>query len=106
MVDVKRHLIINDVPHIESEILAYLVEHPEAGDTLKGIVDWWLLEQKIKFQTAKVKEALDQLVEDDFVFKCPGRDSNTHYRINQSKYEEIQALLRQRTEQVKRPAQR
>lgn len=105
MVDVKRDLVINDVPHIEKEVLAYLVEHPEAGDTLKGIVDWWLLERKIIFQTARVKSALEQLVAEDFVFKYQGRDSNTHYRINQSKYEEIQGLLKQRTEEVKRSTQ-
>jgi hypothetical protein len=36
-------------------------------DTLMGIVHWWMLEQNIKTETAKVKEALDRLVDEGFV---------------------------------------
>ena len=58
----KQVLPINDEPEIGDEILAYLVDHPKARDTLEGIVEWWLLEREIKFETARVKEALSNLV--------------------------------------------
>ena len=75
------------------QILAYLVEHPEAQDTLEGIVEWWFLERQIKFQTDLVREALSELVEKGFVIEQKGLNSQTHYCINQSKCEEIQKLF-------------
>ena len=46
----KQGLRINDELKIGNEILACLIDHPNARDTLDGIVEWWLLEQQIKFQ--------------------------------------------------------
>jgi len=83
---------------IAHEILAYLAEHPEAQDTLDGIVQWWLLEQKIRYQTNMVKEVLVQLVSEGLVIEHKSRDSRTHYRTNQSKSEEIRKLLNNRPE--------
>jgi hypothetical protein len=78
---------------IMREILAYLVEHPEAEDTLEGILKWWLLERKIKYQKKKVKEALADLVKKGLVLECEGGDRSLRYRINQSRCDEIQVLL-------------
>jgi len=78
------------------QILAYLAEHPEAQDTLEGIVEWWLLERQIKFQTARVKEALSELVAKGLIFEKKGSDSQTHYRINQVKSKEIQEFFKQK----------
>lgn len=77
------------------EILGYLAENPDAGDTMEGIVEWWLLEQKIKRETDRVEEALAELVAKGLVLKRKGENSRTHYRINQSKYKEIQELLKE-----------
>jgi hypothetical protein len=92
MLNVKYELIINDKSQIGNEILAYLVDNPKAQDTLEGIVEWWLLERKIKFVTASVKEALSELVAKGLILEEKGPDSQIHYRINQSKYEEIKNL--------------
>ena len=93
---VKADLYALGPSQVAHEILTYLVEHPDAQDTLKGIVQWWLLEQNIKLQTVKVKEVLAELVAKGLVLEHKGRDSQARYRINQSKYEEIQAFLKQR----------
>lgn len=77
------------------EILAYLAENPDAGDTVEGIVEWWLLEQKIKRETDRVEEALAELVAKGLVLERKGENSRIHYRINQSKYKEIQELLKE-----------
>jgi hypothetical protein len=71
-------------------------EHPNARDTLEGIVEWWLLEQQIKFQTARVKDALSDLVDRGLILEHKGLDSQIHYRINQSRYEEIQELFKRK----------
>lgn len=94
----KQVLLINDESKIGNEILAYLVDHPKAQDTLEGIVEWWLLERAIEFQTARVKEALSELVARGLIIEHRGLDSQTHYRINQAKYKEIQELFKQKVE--------
>jgi hypothetical protein len=98
MLNVKCELLINDKSKIGNEILAYLVDHPKAQDTLEGIVEWWLLEREIKFQTAGVKEALSELVAKGLILEKKGSNSQIHYRINQAKYREIQELFKQRVE--------
>ena len=70
---------------ISNEVLAYLVEHPDAQDTLEGILEWWLLERQIKFQTARVKEVLSELV-------AKGLDSEVML-IPREKLLEVRALL-------------
>ena len=90
----KPDLLITGKLQIDSEILAYLVDHPNAQDTLEGIVEWWLLERAIKFQEAQVKKALAELVAKGLVIERKGRDSQTSYRINEQKYEEIKKLVK------------
>jgi hypothetical protein len=75
------------------EILAYLAGHPDAQDTLDGIVEWWLLEQKIGQQIARVKEALTWLVKEELILAFQGKDAKTHYCINKHKIGKIQALI-------------
>ena len=79
------------------EILAYLLEHPEAQDTLTGIVEWWLLEQHITRQTTHVKAALAELLAQELLQERTGSDFRVHYRINQDKYQEIRTLLKQKS---------
>jgi hypothetical protein len=59
-------------------------------------VEWWLLERAIKFQTAKVKEALSELVAKGWILEKKGSDSQTHFKINPSKYKEIQKFFKQK----------
>lgn len=78
---------------IAHEVLAYLAEHPEAQDTLEGIIEWWLLEREIKRQTALVKESLGELVVAGLVLECQGSDAQTRYQVNHAKLREIRELI-------------
>ena len=80
---------------IAYEILSYLAKHPDAQDTLDGIVEWWLLRERITQQKTLVEKALDELVANGFVLKLTGKDSRFHYRVNQRKDGEITELLKQ-----------
>jgi hypothetical protein len=91
---VSRNWPMMNKSEISHEILAYLVEHPEAQDTVEGIVEWWLLERQIKFQTAKVKEVLSELVAKGLIIEHKGLNSRTRYRVNRSKHGEIKKLFR------------
>jgi hypothetical protein len=87
---------------IAREILSYLTDHPDAQDTLEGIVEWWLLESRIKFQREMVKEAIAELVRKELVVESEDANSRLHYRINESTVEEIRTMLEQ--EQKERPS--
>ena len=96
MIYVNRDLLISDKSQIGNKILTYLVENPQAKDTLEGIVEWWLLEREIQFETTRVKEALSDLVARGLILEKKGSNSQIHYRINQSMLKEIQELFKQK----------
>lgn len=81
---------------LANEILQYLIDHPNAQDTLNGIVSWWLLERTIRHRTTLVKEVLDRLVADGLVIATQGIDSQTHYKINRRRQKKIISLLQQK----------
>jgi len=77
------------------EILGYLADHPQAQDTVEGIVEWWVLEQRIKRATTQVKTALDQLVAAELVIARKGTAERVYYRVNKQKLHVIRNLLRE-----------
>ena len=79
--------------HVARAILDYLRKHPDAQDTLAGITQWWLPEQRIKTRTVIVKQALTDLVCKGFVLVRKGTDAQLHFRINGQRVKEIEALL-------------
>ncbi len=81
---------------IACEILAYLCDHPDAEDTLDGIVQWWLLDREIKHQSAMVKEALNDLVKCGLIRGQDRQNSRICYRINEDRFGDIWALLKRR----------
>ncbi len=80
---------------VARDILAYLVDNPDAQDTLEGIIQWWLLEQKIKYQTKMVKEALEELVKNGLILERKAENSKTSYRINKEEIERIKEILKE-----------
>ncbi|OPX92861.1 MAG: hypothetical protein A4E58_03208 [Syntrophorhabdus sp. PtaB.Bin006] len=85
--------VIKEKVQIAHDILIYLSKHPDAQDTLEGIVEWWLLEQVITHHMAAVKEALAELVDRELVLEIKSADSRVRYRSNGEKYREIKAMV-------------
>jgi hypothetical protein len=79
---------------IGDQILAYLVEHPQAQDTLAGITEWWLLEQRIRRAVSDVDAALQDLVAKDLILTRQCADGRTYYGLNRAKEREIRRHLR------------
>jgi hypothetical protein len=79
---------------IASEVLLYLVEHPDAQDTLQGITDWWLMERRIKEQSALVQAALAELVANGLVVEEKRAGVQTRYRINRDRYAAIMEITK------------
>ena len=61
-------------------ILGYLQEHPNAMDTLTGIVDWWLPRQRVHLLTERVAEAL-QTLEARGLIERVGNESHPLFRL-------------------------
>ena len=89
---IKRDLFKTDNSEIASEILKYLADHPNATDTLNGVVQWWFPERTIRFQLDQVKQALDELVAKGMVTEQKRSDSKIVYRANRSMLEDIKKL--------------
>jgi hypothetical protein len=90
-------MCISDKSRVTNDVLSYLIDHQDAQDTLEGIVEWWLVEQKIKQHTATVKEVLAELVNRGYLLESKGLDSRSSYRINHSRKKEIVRLIEEST---------
>jgi hypothetical protein len=77
---------------VASYILAYLAEHPEARDGLEGIMDWWLLEQRIRYETRVVKEALSELVKNRLIIEERADRMPPVYHVNPERVDEVKEL--------------
>jgi hypothetical protein len=75
------------------KILAYLIDNPDAKDTLKGIIDWWMLQQDIKRNVAHIRKTVDQLILKGFLLERKGSDRTKYYQLNRKKLPEISALI-------------
>lgn len=75
------------------KILAYLLDNPDAQDTLKGIADWWLLQQDIKRNVALIRKTIDWLTYKGFLVEKLGRDKTKYYQVNRARLPEISALI-------------
>ena len=82
---------------LTEEILQYLVEHPNAQDTVKGVVTWWLLDRPVKPRTAAVEEVLNRLVADRDVIAQHGSDCQTTYKFNRRRRKQIIERLRRKS---------
>ena len=60
---------------------------------MEGIVEWWVLEERIKRITTQVKSVLAQLVAEGLVFARQGAASRVYYRVNHQRLGDIRRLL-------------
>jgi hypothetical protein len=80
---------------VAHEILSYLAEHPHAEDSIEGITEWWLLDRKIKHQTALVEAALDSLIAKGLVLEhTPPGARRASIRVNGARRKEIESYLK------------
>lgn len=83
----------DDADYIAELILAYMLDHLEAQDTLEGIVQWWLTRQHISFQADRVKKVMKRLVREKLIIRVGRMDRREHYRINPARIGHIKKLL-------------
>jgi len=54
---------------VEAVLLAYLHRHPQAADTLEGIVSWWLPQQRYEVGSQRIERVLRDMV-DSGTLRC------------------------------------
>jgi hypothetical protein len=74
-------------------ILYYLTRHPDAKDTLQGVLQWWLPREPAVWDEKAAQEALDALVAKGWVIQRQLAPTQILYGLNQTKIEEVQAFL-------------
>lgn len=64
------------------EILEYLARHPDAQDTVDGILHWWVVETCLRSWAPKIAATVQQLVQADFLQQRGTPDGRVFYRIS------------------------
>lgn len=66
---------------LSNQILQYLKQNPDAGDTLEGIATWWLEQQRIERVVKEVAEVLDSLIKEGKINPQQRNSGPTIYKI-------------------------
>jgi len=70
------------LPSPAPEILDYLARHPEAQDTIDGILHWWVLDACIRKWAPKIAETVAQLVDRGFLEERSSDGGQVFYRAS------------------------
>jgi len=87
-----------DKSRIAREILTYLAKHPDAQETLDGIVQGWLHDGGSKYKPTMVHEVVKDLVLEGTILESKIQDSNSLYRLNLAKRNRMKELLKKKME--------
>jgi hypothetical protein len=68
---------------VREEILSYLRNHPNAADTLEGILNWWLPRQRYETEQQRIAQSLEYLVMQGLVSKKVLSDGTILYLRNE-----------------------
>ncbi|MGH7875018.1 MAG: hypothetical protein ACREQO_22725 [Candidatus Binatia bacterium] len=76
-------------------ILSYCVEHPDAKDTVEGILYWWFrAAASPRWRNTEVKQALESLIAEGWLTSRKLRQSDEIYGVKKEKLVEIETYLR------------
>jgi hypothetical protein len=67
---------------ISGIIINYLRRNPDAGDTLEGIVKWWLVFESIESSMDDVVDVLETLIRKKAISMYSIADGTTFYKVN------------------------
>jgi len=91
-------MVPNQVPNHDHKVivwllLGYMVDHPEAKDTLEGIQRWWLPPTQIESRPDTLQTALDYLVERGWLAIAQAPTSTKVYGLNKQRLEELKDMF-------------
>jgi hypothetical protein len=78
---------------LAKEILSYFLRNPQAADSLKGVAQWRLLEERVRRQVDATDAALQWLVKYGFLIRVSPCFTEPVYRLNAQKRGEAEQFL-------------
>ena len=72
----------SDMANFREEIVDYLRKNPNAGDSLEGVMNWWLSPRNKKPDVAEIEQVLEQLIVEGSVKKVSLVGGTILYRKN------------------------
>ncbi len=81
------------VAELKRHVLGYLIDNPGARDTMEGLSQWWILQQSIEQESARVRKAVEQLVAEGLLLESAGPDGRAHFQVNPQAESTILDLL-------------
>jgi hypothetical protein len=57
--------------YVQHEVLGYISRRPEARDTIEGIIDWWLFDQRRTLARETISAAIEGLVASGALVEIP-----------------------------------
>ena len=82
-----------EVKQIANKILKHLYENPNKKDTLEGICEWWLLEERINYAIDAVTAAIEFLLSKKLISEQTLLGSDKLYHLNYSSRKDIVKIL-------------
>ena len=82
-----------DIEEVIREILHYLIEHPDAKDTIEGIRQWWKPEGRREWRSNEVQTALERLLSKNWLTVRELSPTQKVYSVNKKQIQEIQEFL-------------
>ncbi len=71
-----------DIGAVAASIRRYLLDHPNAADTLEGVAQWWLSGDADHERLSTVQRAIEQLVDRGEMARQTLRDGTVIYERN------------------------
>ena len=87
---------------LAKEILSYFLRNPQAADSLKGVAEWRLLEEKVHQQVEDTHAALRWLVGHGFLTLVSPRFTEAVYQLNLQNRGEAEEFLARKKQPRKR----
>jgi hypothetical protein len=78
-------------------ILQYLINHPDACDTLEGITEWWVTREIINVKIQEVSAVVSILISRGLLVEKKTSASVARYHLNKDKVDEIRTLINDRS---------
>lgn len=78
---------------LQREILSYLEQHPDAKDTVEGIMHWWLPAGDTRVRTSDVSTALEVLVRQGWLTASIPGPSPRVYGLERARHHDIRKWL-------------
>lgn len=73
-------------------ITSYLAGHPNANDTLEGVMQWWLLARHATWSRSDIKKAIARGMREGLILETQGGDGQVRYSLMPGKLGEIRKL--------------